>query len=123
MSKYRQIVEKSIVQNDPGGYHPRMARAKNGTQADRDAGASPRRRSPTRRSLITRELVGTAARLFAERGYETTSLQDVAEAMGVSRTGLYHYVSSKEELLARLVAGWSRELADRLATLRRRPDL
>lgn len=81
------------------------------------------RRSSTRRTLITRELLDKATQLFAARGYETTTLQDVADAMGVSRSALYHYVSSKEDLLAMLVEQWSRGLADELATLRARADL
>jgi AcrR family transcriptional regulator len=43
--------------------------------------------------------------------------------MGVSRSALYHYVASKEDLLAMLVAGWSRGLADRFAAVRCRGDL
>ncbi|MGH3969272.1 MAG: TetR/AcrR family transcriptional regulator [Mycobacterium sp.] len=98
-----------------------MAPATNGSQTEGEDGG--RRRSPTRRSLITRELLGTAARLFAERGYEATSLRDVADAMGISRTALYHYVASKEDLLGMLVRGWSRELADQFDELGRRTDL
>ncbi|MGI5329358.1 TetR/AcrR family transcriptional regulator [Actinomadura nitritigenes] len=87
--------------------------------AERDGGG----RSTARRTLVVRELLETAARLFAERGYERTTLQDVAEAVGVSRSSLYHYVSSKEDLLSMLVEGWSRALADRFAEVRARADL
>lgn len=80
-------------------------------------------RSTARRSLVTRELLDHATRLFAERGYETTTLRDVADAYGVSRSSLYHYVSSKEDLLAMLVEQWSRGLADSLAVIRARTDL
>ena len=44
-----------------------------------------------------------ASRLFAERGFAGTSLQDIAEAMGMTRPALYYYVKSKDELLAKLV--------------------
>jgi AcrR family transcriptional regulator len=81
------------------------------------------RRSTARRSLVTRDLLDKATRLFAERGYEATTLQDVAEAVGVSRTALYHYVSSKEELLAMLVEQIGLELADSLTALRARTDI
>ena len=37
------------------------------------------------------------------RGYDGTTLQDIADASGITRPGLYHYISSKEQLLAELV--------------------
>jgi AcrR family transcriptional regulator len=43
-----------------------------------------------------------AAVLFASRGYERTSIRDVAQACGMSVAGLYYYVRSKEELLYRI---------------------
>jgi TetR/AcrR family transcriptional regulator, cholesterol catabolism regulator len=41
----------------------------------------------------------TAASLFAQRGYETTSMREVAEALGVQKASLYYHVSRKEDLL------------------------
>ncbi|WP_405801001.1 TetR/AcrR family transcriptional regulator [Streptomyces sp. NBC_01506] len=81
------------------------------------------RRSTARRTLVTRDLLEKATLLFAEKGYENTTLQDVAAAVGVSRTALYHYVTSKEELLAMLVERMSLGLADTLAALWARTDL
>jgi TetR/AcrR family transcriptional regulator, cholesterol catabolism regulator len=49
----------------------------------------------TRREELTR----IAARLFAERGYNGTSLADLAAALGVSKPSLYHHIASKEDLL------------------------
>ncbi|WP_019550920.1 TetR/AcrR family transcriptional regulator [Thermus scotoductus] len=40
-----------------------------------------------------------AARLFTEKGYEATSVQDLAEALGLSKAALYHHFRSKEEVL------------------------
>jgi TetR/AcrR family transcriptional regulator, cholesterol catabolism regulator len=45
------------------------------------------------------ELVGVAARLFAERGYHGTSMADLAEAMGVQKGSLYSLTGSKQDLL------------------------
>lgn len=45
------------------------------------------------------ELVRTAARLFAERGYHGTSMGDIAEAMGVQKASLYSLTESKQQLL------------------------
>lgn len=94
-----------------------------GADAARSTASETGRRSTTRRSLVIRDVLDKATHLFAERGYETTTLQDVAEAVGVSRTALYHYVSSKEELLAMLVEEIGLELADSLTALRARTDI
>lgn len=48
------------------------------------------------------EIVDIAARIFAERGYDATSLDDLCEATGLQRGGLYHYIGSKEDLLFRI---------------------
>jgi TetR/AcrR family transcriptional regulator, cholesterol catabolism regulator len=45
------------------------------------------------------ELTRIAARLFAERGYQGTSLADLAEELGVQKPSLYHHIASKEDLL------------------------
>jgi AcrR family transcriptional regulator len=41
----------------------------------------------------------TAARIFAEKSYHSTSMRDISRATNVSLAGLYHYCKSKEELL------------------------
>ena len=49
------------------------------------------------------ELNRIAARLFAERGYQGTSLADLAEQLGVQKPSLYHHIASKEDLLWAIV--------------------
>lgn len=80
-------------------------------------------RSGLSRQLITSELLDKATDLFAEKGYESTSLLDIARALGVSRPALYHYVSSKEELLSMLVEQVSHNLGEVLENLSSRQDL
>jgi AcrR family transcriptional regulator len=46
-----------------------------------------------------REIIATAARLFAERGYQTTSIADLAAATKLTVGGLYHYFDGKDDLL------------------------
>ena len=50
-------------------------------------------------STRRRELTTIAARLFAERGYQGTSLADLAEELGMQKPSLYHHIASKEDLL------------------------
>ena len=46
------------------------------------------------------EIVGAAAEVFGTRGYRASTLEDVADALGLRRASLYHYVRSKSELLS-----------------------
>jgi AcrR family transcriptional regulator len=50
------------------------------------------------------ELQAAAVRLFRVRGYHATSMQDLAEAVGVQRGSLYHYIEAKEDLLWEIMA-------------------
>lgn len=40
-----------------------------------------------------------AARVFHERGYDSTAMSDIAQAAGLTKAGLYHHIASKEQLL------------------------
>src|SRR5262245_981021 len=46
-----------------------------------------------------RAILETAARVICERGYEGASIQDIADACGLTKAGLYHHIRSKEHLL------------------------
>ena len=46
------------------------------------------------------DILKVAARLFAERGYERTTLEMIADELGLSKPSLYYYVKSKEDILA-----------------------
>jgi AcrR family transcriptional regulator len=61
----------------------------------------PRGRSPGYQ-LQRETILGRAAELFARRGYTATSMNEVAEACGVSKPSLYHYVRDKHQLLAEI---------------------
>lgn len=58
-----------------------------------------------KRQAKEREIYETAARLFAERGYYATRMEDIAAALDMQKGSLYYYFASKEELLAKLVEG------------------
>lgn len=49
------------------------------------------------------EILRAGARVFREQGYANTSLLDVAEAVGISRSTLYYYIGTKEDLLAEIL--------------------
>ena len=84
--------------------------------------APPEGRANTRRALVEQEIYEQATRLFAERGFAGTSFQDIADAVGLTRPALYHYVRNKEELLARLVAEFTEDPAADIAAVADRPD-
>lgn len=60
---------------------------------------------PTRPALRARyearrsEVVATAAKVFAERGYDGTSISELTAATGLAAGGLYHYIEGKDDLL------------------------
>ena len=60
---------------------------------------------PTRPALRVRydqrrhEMVFAAAKVFATRGYDQTTMQDLARSMGLATGAVYHYFGSKEQLL------------------------
>ena len=57
---------------------------------------------PPRRSLD--ELLPAVVELFTRRGYDATSMEDIARATGRTKSAVYHHVSGKEELLQLAVA-------------------
>ncbi|GAA2878827.1 TetR/AcrR family transcriptional regulator [Streptosporangium fragile] len=51
------------------------------------------------REPVRQRLLSEATRLFAERGFESTSVQEVVSAAGVTKGAMYHYFDSKDDLL------------------------
>ncbi len=62
--------------------------------ARRNGVSPPRERSE--------EVYRAALRLFREKGYHATSMQDIAEAVGLYKGSLYHYIGGKEDLLVQV---------------------
>lgn len=50
-----------------------------------------------------RKILDTASRLFFEKGYEKTSMQDIVKALGMSKGAIYHHFPSKEDLFEKVV--------------------
>ena len=57
---------------------------------------APTQRMP--REQRREQLIGVATAMFADSGYHTTSMDDVAEAAGVSKPVLYQHFTSKKDL-------------------------
>jgi len=96
------------------------APARNRSRArDRARGVSPARgESPARRRARgelprggTRERIQEIAlELFAEQGYEKTSLREIAERLGVTKAALYYHFRSKEDIVRSFVEDYRAEL-------------
>ncbi|MFJ2033179.1 TetR/AcrR family transcriptional regulator [Streptosporangium sp. NPDC087985] len=56
-----------------------------------------------RSALMSKSILDSAAEIFDERGYAETRMQDIADAMGVTRPSLYYYFKNKEEILVALL--------------------
>jgi AcrR family transcriptional regulator len=52
------------------------------------------------RTLRKQRVIDTATNVFHEKGFGAATLDDVARELGLTKSALYHYVSSKEELLS-----------------------
>jgi AcrR family transcriptional regulator len=65
------------------------------------------------RGKATRDrLVATAARLFAEKGYEATSIEDLLRELGMSRGALYHHFDGKEAVFEAVLHQIEAEVAE-----------
>jgi AcrR family transcriptional regulator len=66
--------------------------------------------SPTSRSRSTKqtrarkaEVIDTAAQLFYRKGYDATTVQDIADELGILKGSVYYYMDSKEDLLFEII--------------------
>ena len=74
----------------------------------------------------TRQRIQSVAlELFAEQGYDKTSLREIAERLGVTKAALYYHFKSKEDIVASLVEDYFGQMDDLIAwgkTLPRTPQ-
>lgn len=70
-----------------------------------------------KRGKRIQEILGTAAALFGERGYDAVSLDDVAERLDVTKGSLYYYFASKDELVTAAIETLGNEWTARLEGL------
>jgi AcrR family transcriptional regulator len=85
------------------------------TQAQAQVETKDRRsRAPRRRQS---EILEAAARVFHEKGYESTSIQDIADAVGILKGSLYYYITSKEDLLYEILQDVHQDALKNLDTI------
>ncbi|MFG1999487.1 TetR/AcrR family transcriptional regulator [Spirillospora sp. NPDC048911] len=73
----------------------------------------PRRRgkgSPALASERREHLVKLAAELFAEKGFQATTVRNIAEEAGILSGSLYHHFDSKESIVDEILSGFFREI-------------
>ncbi|MEU6740690.1 TetR/AcrR family transcriptional regulator [Streptosporangium sandarakinum] len=69
------------------------------------------------RESVRQRLLSEATRLFAERGFESTSVQEVVSAAGVTKGAMYHYFDSKDDLLHEIYGRVLRMQMERLTAI------
>lgn len=62
------------------------------------------------------EVYRTAAQIILRKGYDATSVNDIANALGMTKAGLYHYINGKKELLFDIMNFGLWELDEEVAT-------
>lgn len=67
------------------------------------------------------ELLETALHLFRQKGYHATSMQDIADSMGLRKASLYHYIDAKEDLLVAIYRRTIAEYSERVRTISEGP--
>ena len=60
------------------------------------------------------EIVATACQLFLSKGYDSTTMKDVMRHLGIAKGTIYHYFSSKEELLEAVIDSVAEDEMERL---------
>lgn len=68
-----------------------------------EAAATQRRSDGAGLKKRQREILDAAAEIFYRKGYSETSVQDVADAVGILKGSLYYYIDSKEDLLFQML--------------------
>lgn len=75
----------------------------------KDSSASALGRPDDKHNDRLEQILLVSARLFSEKGYVSTSLQDIADGVGIHKATLYHYIDSKDSILFQCL---SRSFAD-----------
>ncbi|GAA3307504.1 hypothetical protein GCM10020295_66530 [Streptomyces cinereospinus] len=102
---------------DPAGASAGTTAGPHGRQV-----AAVPRTTDTDGTPVPQRLLAAATRLFAEQGYDRTSVQEIVEAAGVTKGALYHYFGSKDDLLHEVYARVLRVQQERLDAFADAPE-
>lgn len=61
---------------------------------------------------VSAEILTRAAELFYQRGYDATSIRELADAVGISSSTLYHHYKNKQQILHAIVRGFMTDFND-----------
>lgn len=62
-----------------------------------------RKKSLDQGPVLRQQILDNASRLFHERGFAATSIRDIAEAVGISSSTMYHHFTNKQEVLSAII--------------------
>ena len=79
------------------------------------------RHEPARGNETRARIQAVALELFAEQGYDKTSLREIAERLNVTKAALYYHFRSKEDIVASLVEDYIGQLDALIAWARMQP--
>ncbi|MDR1387905.1 MAG: TetR/AcrR family transcriptional regulator [Propionibacteriaceae bacterium] len=68
-------------------------------------------------------ILDAASELFAEKGYEATTVADILDAVGMGKGTFYHYFDSKQEVLEAFVERLTAQVVERANTIAADPEL
>lgn len=99
-SKQRKPPAKTAMKEQPTARKPATKRGR----------IRPEPRESSARTARMAEIIDAATDMFYEHGYEGSSIEKVAEAVGILKGSLYYYIDSKEDLLFRVVDEVQRDI-------------
>jgi AcrR family transcriptional regulator len=76
-----------------------------------------------RRTDTREQIRKLALELFAERGYDATSLREIAERLGITKAAVYYHFKTKEEILASLVNDFIAEVDELVSWAQHQPAI
>ncbi|KKO51697.1 TetR/AcrR family transcriptional regulator [Paenibacillus sp. DMB20] len=71
-------------------------------------------------SLLKEKILQSAIRFFAEKGYQATSIQDIADDCSIAKGSIYKYYGSKEELYISILQKRQQDMIDAVENIRKR---
>jgi AcrR family transcriptional regulator len=71
-----------------------------------------RKRSLDEGPVLRGKIMASASTLFYERGYAATSIRDIADAVGISSSTMYHHFTNKQDVLYAIMSHFMTDFVD-----------